>query len=285
LQRDSIEISETELSQRASSSSRASTAEEDPSIIAELERRERLPSVISSDCVTREETKKAAHIKISMSKILPYLFGGQKDVVTNAVSNDAIAKSTILAHSEPNNLLSSSTYSLYSQSPSPPADEIVQEKRDSPPLEPFLRAALRADFTAGNPFMRYLKESKANPAIISYLLFWQSVENILTQDEMRRWYNAWKNITDEKEEDEASLSPYLSYFEPYLVAKNLKELCMYFLQSKSLHRVELPQNVVEGLVLLLPKGLGQGLLLAAQEQVVKVKERGGDMCILSHLQC
>ena len=235
--------------------------------------RDHLPSVTSRDSMPCDGAGRAPHIKISSSKI-PYLFSGEKDVVTHAVSNDALAKMTILSCSKPKTLLSSSAYSLFSRSSSSiPQAEVGQDKSDSVLLVPFLCATMRADFIAGNPFLRYLKESKAHPVIANYLFFWQSVENILSQDEMQRWYNVWRNVKKEGKED-GRPSPYLSYFEPHLVAKNLQELCTYFLQSRSIHRVELPQDMAEGLSLLLPKGLGQGLLLAAQEYVVKVRNYG-----------
>lgn len=234
-------------------------------------RPESLPLVESGESVAaREGTRRASHIKISTSKI-PFLYSGEKNVVTQAVSNDTLAKSTILARSEPNTLLSSSAYSLISRSSSSLLQkELTLEMSDDVQLESFLCAALRADFTAGNPFLRYLKEVKSNPACVSYLLFWQSVENILTQDEMRRWYTMWRLVNKEEVDDTPTSVPYLSYFEPYLVAKNPQELCLFFLQSRSLHKVDLPDDVTEGLALLVPKGLGQGLLLAAQEYAIKV---------------
>lgn len=250
----------------------SSTGFDSSSVIGEEQKH--LLSVVSRDSTSRDGPRRASHIKISPSEI-PYLFSGEKNVVTQAVSNDTLAKASILSCSEPNTLLSSSTYNLFSKSSSSLLQaELSHEKSDSVLLEPFLRATIRADFTAGNPFLRYLKECRpANPMAVSYLLFWQSVENILTQDEMRRWYNVWRNVKEEKvkDEEDGRPSPYLSYFEPYLVAKNLQELCMFFLQSRSVHRVELPQDMAEGLSLLLPKGLGQGLLLAAQEYAIKVE--------------
>lgn len=235
-----------------------------------------LPMMASSESIGEDGARRVSHIKISTSKV-PYLFSGERNVVTNAVSNDALAKSTILARSEPSALVTSSMYDLFSascHSPILPEEpEVVQskeerEKQEDFDVEPYLRAAMRADFTGGNCFLRYLKNRKSSTKTVSYLLFWQSVENILTQDEMRRWYTSWSLRNHEEERP----CPYLSYFEPLLVAKNLEELCLFFLQPRSLHKVTLPPEMEDALRMLLPKGLGQGLLLAAQDSVVKVRQ-------------
>lgn len=230
---------------------------------------EHLPSVDSSESVSKNVTRRVSHIKISTSKI-PYLFSGEKSNIIESVSNDTLAQATILSRGVPNSLLSSSAYSLFSSSSSLLRLDLSQKKNDNSHLEPFLCATLRADFTAGNPFLHYLKATQPSSEAVNYLLFWQSVENILTQDEMRRWYTQWclRNL---KKEDK--LSPYMSYFEPYFVAKNLQELCLFFLQPKSIHKVNLPQDVQEELGVLLPRGLGQGLLLAAQDHAIKVSQR------------
>ena len=230
---------------------------------------EHLPAVVSSDSLSTEDgTKKASHIKISTSKI-PLLFTGEKKLVANATSNDTFANNTMNTIMEPDDLISSSMYSLLSESSSSLLRfDLREEISDSVHLEPFLCAALRADFTTGNPFLRFLKVVKRSADAVNYMLFWQSVENILTQDEMRRWYTSWCVQNLENEDDKPS--PYLSYFEPYVVAKNLQELCLFFLQPKSLHKVRLPEDMEQQLGLLLPRGLGQGLLLAAQEYAAQV---------------
>ena len=257
--------SEEKIFQR-SAAARKSLAEE-----------QHLPAVTSTESADKGKAKKASHIKISSSKI-PYLFSGanrEKSIVAQSMSNDTLAKSTIHSKPDPNSLLSSSAYDLFSESSSSLLHlDLIEEKYDSLHLEPYICAALRADFTAGNPLQRFFKTTSRNPEAVNYMLFWQSIENILSQDEMRRWYTI--NCLRAADKADDTPTPYLSYFEPYLVAKNLQELCLFFLQPKALHKVKLPRDMEEKLSLLLPKGLGQGLLLAAQEYAIQVR----NLCML-----
>lgn len=173
-------------------------------------------------------------------------------------------------------LVSASTYSLFSQStsssPQLQQDLMVDYDLTFAHLEPYIRASLRSDFTAGYPFLSFLRKIKADYRAANYLLFWQSIEIILTQDEMKRWYTTCSRGLPGKIplRDPSKPCPYLSHFEQCLVAKDLQELCQLFLDPKGIHWVELPENVEEELRTLLPRGLGQGLLLATQEYVVKV---------------
>lgn len=237
-------------------------------IVSVVKREDRLPLVSSGEStLVKDEAKKASHIKTSTSKTSCLL---EKSTLPQALSIDTLARSTILSRGEPKDLVSSSMYNLFSGSGSSSSllrlDLCQEVDDDDHHLRPYLYAAVRADFTAGNPFLKYLKGTRPNPKAANYLLFWQSVENILTQDEMRRWYTSW--CSSEHLGDKPT--PYLSYFEPCFVAKNLQELCLFFLQPKSLHRISLPKDIEEGLQLLLCRGLGQGLLLAAQEHAGKV---------------
>ncbi len=227
--------------------------------------------VINKESGMDTVTKKASHIKLSNSHTkLVQLSNERRNVLTHAVSNDSIAKIAILSRNTPTILLSSSTCSLFSAPTTPGVrHSLNSEKRRDIYLEPYLTASLRADFVAGNSFLKYLKRSSPNPRAVNFLLFWQSVENILMQDEMKRWFTA--SCTDLEETSSSDKdSPYLSYFETYFVAKDLQELCLFFLQPKAIHRILLPAGVEEELGMLLPKGLGHGLLLATQDYAKNV---------------
>ena len=132
-------------------------------------------------------------------------------------------------------------------------------------LHPYLCASLRSDFIASNPFLRYLISMQLNMAL-NCLLFWQSVEVILTQDEMKRWY---------KSQTMRDVCPYLTYFEIYPTASDPKELLRLFIKEKAPYRVDMPPDVRRELVLLLPKGLGQSLLGSVQDYATEV----GDFAI------
>ena len=246
------------------------------------ESKHHLPAVGSKDSLTEGEeegekegeigTKRALHIKTSTTSKMPPLSGS----MFTRDGTDIVSK---LTSAEPNPLISSSMYSLFSASSS--SSSLLRlnlreerEDNDAPYLDPFVCATLRADFTSGNPFLRYLKATGHHSQAVNCVLFWQSVENILTQDEMRRWYTGWcVRHLEGSQEDRPS--PYLSFFEPYVVARNPQELCLFFLQPKSPHKVRLPKDVEQDLAQLLPRGLGQGLLLAAQEHAVQVSQDAG----------
>ena len=129
-------------------------------------------------------------------------------------------------------------------------------------FHPFLSATIRSDSMAGNPFLRYLVQ-RGTGEVLGYLLFWQSVENILTEDEMRRWYRRHMR---------KDTCPYFNSFEVYPIATNLKELLHLFVREKASYQIDLPSHVRNELVLLLPKGLGQHLLVSAQEYTAQVKQ-------------
>ena len=67
--------------------------------------------------------------------------------------------------------------------------------------------------------------------------------------------------------------PYISYTdEIYPTAKNPAELVQLYLTKGSPHMIELPSHTREELTLLLPKGLGQSLLISVQELAAQVRE-------------
>ena len=134
-------------------------------------------------------------------------------------------------------------------------------------LSPYLTASLRADFISGNPFLRHLKHVAYNKKAVNSLLFWQSVENILTQDEAKRWYRRF-----EPRSSSDQICPYLSCVETYPVASSLMELLHLFIKDGAPHKIDMSVEVRSELCLLLPRGLGQSLILAAQEKATKVSE-------------
>ena len=197
--------------------------------------------------------------------------------LAQAISNETFCKMAASMHSVPCGLISSSTYDLFSDTITSTFDtyqydEIPEVKFN---LEPFLCASIRADFTTGNHFLRFLKKIQSNSLAVNNLLFWQSVEIILTQDEMRRWFSAWSlcHLTRRAVDNSNSTtgSPYLNYFEPYSIARSLNDLCHLFLSPKALHRVQLPKDMEEKLKEWITRGLGQGLLLEAQKYAAQVR--------------
>jgi hypothetical protein len=133
-------------------------------------------------------------------------------------------------------------------------------------LSPYLTASLRADFVSGNPFLRHLKTVTFNSKAVDYLLFWQSVECILTQDETKRWYRHFNQSSNPDQ-----TCPYLSYSEQYPVASDLKELLHLFVKDGAPHKINLAAEVRKELCALLPKGLGQSMILSAQEKATLVR--------------
>ena len=127
------------------------------------------------------------------------------------------------------------------------------------PTLPYMTASLRADTLSGHPFLLYLTQ-QARP-VAPHLLFWQSVEILLAQDEMKRWVK--RNPSARWDQ--------MVFFEEHPVARDLRQLVELFLRTRSLYRVELPVRVHRReLCALVEKGLGHNILLAAQEHSTKV---------------
>lgn len=138
-------------------------------------------------------------------------------------------------------------------------------------LHPFLNGSLRSDFLAGSPFLCYLSNSHHHNKAVNFLLFWQSAEVIFMQDEMRRWYpsrkRGWQNQQRERE------YPYVSCtHEFHPTAKNPMELVQLYLTKGSPYMIDLPSHTREELTSLLPKGLGQSLLISVQEFAAQVSQ-------------
>ena len=130
---------------------------------------------------------------------------------------------------------------------------------DDGKLHSLLCTTIRADFVAGNPFLRYLGTCSRSSQ--DHMLFWWSVELILTQDEMKRHY-----LSSGPAED----CPYLTSFETLPVAQTLSELLQLFVEEGARHPVSLPQLLLHDLGTCLRKGMGWSLLLHAQDHVIEV---------------
>ena len=165
-------------------------------------------------------------------------------------------------------LLTPSTLTMFPKSAEPPAKHCRDDASQTAQIArftPYLTASLRADFISGNPFLRHLKMVMFNSKAVDYLLFWQSVECILTQDEAKRWYHHFNRTSSDQ------VCPYLSFSEPYPVASDLKELLHLFVKDGAPHKIDLATEVRKELCVLLPKGLGQSTILFAQEKATQVR--------------
>ena len=166
----------------------------------------------------------------------------------------------------PTPLITPSTQSLFHQSVASTHRCNSQPPQRSPPppnLQPYLCSSLRSDLLASNPLLRHFASLRSGgQKAVHHLLFWHSVESILTQEEMKRWYRNHKHT-------ERSC-PYLTYFEVHPIAANLQELLDLFIRERAPHKIDLPREVRQQLCLLLPKGLGHSLLVSAQDRAAEV---------------
>ena len=145
--------------------------------------------------------------------------------------------------------------------------------RDIQHLAPFLTGSLRADFLAGNPLLSHISSHQRDLRSANYLLFWWSAEVLFTMDEIRRWRKPVKN----------QLNRWGSSYSNGLIptATDPKELVQLFLRKRSPYSIELPPQTREALVQLLPRGLGQSLLLSVQEYAARVSPWSPEIMILS----
>lgn len=127
----------------------------------------------------------------------------------------------------------------------------------------YLQASLRTNHLAGGPLNHYIEFGRyQTTTATSSLFFWTSVESILTKDEMRRWQN--RQVTVGKN------VKYTSLFYSYPMADNIQSLLELHLLQKSPFLVRLPPSMLDDLRDLLPKGLGEDILLSAQDHVIKL---------------
>lgn len=215
--------------------------------------------------------KRLTHIKTSCHELPQFSGHSKADYLLKGVSTgsgddihtlDSKARALEL-------LLSPSTLTLFGHSTKSEVKNCNNATSLLPEMahfSPYLTASLRADFAAGNPFLRHLKNVMYNSKAVNYLLFWQSVECILTQDEARRWY---RHFQPQSSGDQNC--PYLSFIEAYPVASDLNELLHLFVKDGAPHKIDLSADIRrEELCILLSKGLGQSLILSAQEQATEV---------------
>ena len=132
-------------------------------------------------------------------------------------------------------------------------------------VSPYLTGSLRADFLAGHPLLSHLScRQPHSTETVNYLLFWWSAELILTHDEMRRF---------QKLSDRMCGWGHLSFTGQLVpTASDPKELVRLFLMRGAPHLIELPAQMREDLVRFLPRGLGQSMLVSAQEIAAQVSE-------------
>ena len=188
------------------------------------------------------------------------------------VSRASFAKRTQVPN-VPTGLLASTTNNLLHESTVTPFLSLLNKPDHEEPFnfEPFLNASMRADFVAGNHFLRYLKKTQPSLQASNYLLFWQSIEMLGIKDEMKCWYNIWSYQT-RQDSDVSPVCPYINYYEPHLIAKDLRELCSLFLSREGLHRIFLPKEMNVKLEMLVQKGLGQSFALDAQKFAAQVRQ-------------
>ena len=170
-----------------------------------------------------------------------------------------------------NPFLTSSTHNLFDLSNKETTVATGREGWNYQRFLPFMKASIRCNFAAGNPILAFFKErfsDAKDPVDIpsNLLLLWLSIELLLTRDEMRRWFNSTVSSTSDTE------CPYFSLFQEYPLAADLESLLEMFIDDDSEFYVDLPNEVQRQLHLLLPRGLGKGLLLEAQEYVSKASK-------------
>ena len=185
---------------------------------------------------------------------LPHINGRER----NDLSTERLSRVSSL---ETKPLFAPSTTTLFPLSDLPSSSPLAEG--DFQHLAPFLTGSLRADFLAGSPLLSHLSRHQRSSAATNYLLFWWSAELLFTLDEMRRWQgpaavNQLKSCG----------SPFSNELIP--TATNPRGLVQLFLKKGSPHSIELPDQTRQELVQLLPKGLGQSLLISVQELAAKV---------------
>ena len=242
--------------------------------------RESLPAIVadSNTTLTCVKSDKAV-LK------LPHITNGGNYTDINLLPTEKLSR---LASLELNPLFSPSTTALFAHSHlslSTPSLETVEG--DLCHLNPFLTGSLRADFLAGHPLLSHLshKSHKAHfshisrrnseIAAINRLLFWWSAELLLTRDEIKRFRN--RRSLGATMRGSPCYSSCINELVP--TASDPKELVQLFIKEGSPHEIELPSQTRDELVRLLPRGLGQSLLVSAQESAAQVRPHCGGLQI------
>jgi len=121
-------------------------------------------------------------------------------------------------------------------------------------------SGLKADKFSGNPFMRYLLSKPDKSTVVNYLLFWQSLDEILCEERVMR-----SSVLSAKN----ACYPYHCYhYQP--VVTDIEEFLFLFVKSDAFKGVFLPTNLQKKMIHFLPKGLGKSLLTSAQMFAFKV---------------
>jgi hypothetical protein len=229
-----------------------------------------------------KEIEKSASSKLLHHRQSVFVDHGEEEVDIS-VPDDAIKRSTLTddlaniinrrkAYFKTNRredvggeaLISNSTYNLF---PVASGMSVGPQKisDSSQRLKPFMQASIRCNFSAGNPLMEYFQMRELDRPR-NLLLFWQSVELILTGDEMKRWYNGISSMQSD------TICPYLSLFGGYPLATTLESLLELFVDDSSDFSIQLPPEMQRQLNILLPKGLGCRLLIDVQDHASKALE-------------
>lgn len=123
-----------------------------------------------------------------------------------------------------------------------------------------ISSGLKADSISGNPFMRYLLSKPGKSSLVNYLLFWQSIQEILKEDKIiRRTVLAGRD----------TCYPYHCYHYQPMVT-DIEEFIHLFVKPNAYKGVHLPLTLQKKMIELLPRGLGKSLLNSAQMFAIKV---------------
>jgi len=222
-----------------------------------------LPCIIfdEGDKEGQLKPRKVSHINLSNFS-LPSLVRAQSLKEKPRIINEEDKKCKLL--------ISPSTYSLFPRKSdyTKPGSSLIKEL----PILPYLSASLRTDALSGHPFLLYLR--KHSRGSCNHLLFWQSVEILLVQDEMKRCFKL----------NSSPKCDQVVFFEDYPIARNLEQLIALFLKDRSPYRVDLPASVRRrDLCMLVERGLGDNMLLSAQEHSAKVRKLVATMNMYSIL--
>ena len=207
----------------------------------------------------RRKTEFCTQLKKSTVK-LPHIHRRERKKHHLSAAEERLARVAPLA-TKP--LFTPSTTTLFPLSSSPQHPTPLKMTSGFPRLAPFLTGSLRADFLSGSPLLSHIHQKKKNSTLsANYLLFWWSAELLFTLDEIKRSKKPVRNQLKHWG------SPYSNELIP--TATNPNELVKLFLMEGSPHLIELPPHTREELVQLLPRGLGQSLLLTVQEYAAQV---------------
>ena len=121
-------------------------------------------------------------------------------------------------------------------------------------------SGLKADKFSGNPFMRYLLSKSDKSTVVNYLLFWQSLEEILCEEKVMR-----SPVLSRRN----ACYPYHCYhYQP--VVTDIEEFLHLFVKPDAFKGVYLPTALQKKMITFLPKGLGKSLLTSAKHFAFKV---------------